>query len=86
MKIQNPLQRGFTENSAPLLCEIFIEEYERENKDVNSSTYIGLLDGKSTFDVVVHANMIRRLFQIGFSKQSITLSNNLYTNASSYIN
>jgi hypothetical protein len=35
----------------------------------------GLLDGKSAFDVVVHANMIRRLFQIGFSKQSITLIN-----------
>jgi hypothetical protein len=62
MKIQNPLQRGFTENSAPLLCELFIEEYERENKDLNSPTYIGLLDGKSAFDVVVHANMIRRLF------------------------
>jgi hypothetical protein len=29
--------------------------------------------------------MIRRLFQIGFSKQSITLINNLYTNASSCI-
>jgi hypothetical protein len=85
MKIQNPLQRGFTENSAPLLCELFIEEYERENKDLNSPTYIGLLDGKSAIDVVVHANMIRRLFQIGFSKQSITLINNLYTNASSCI-
>jgi hypothetical protein len=74
-----------TENSAPLLCELFIEEYERENKDLNSPTYIGLLDGKSAIDVVVHANMIRRLFQIGFSKQSITLINNLYTNASSCI-
>jgi hypothetical protein len=42
MKIQNPLQRGFTENSAPLLCELFIEEYERENKDLSSPTYIGL--------------------------------------------
>jgi hypothetical protein len=85
MKIQNPLQRGFTENSAPLLCKLFIEEYERENKDLSSPTYIGLLDGKSAFDVVVHANMIHRLFQIGFSKQSLTLINNLYTKASSCI-
>ena len=54
MEIQNHLQRGFTENSAPLLCELFIEEYERENKDLNSPTYIGLLDGKSAFDLVVH--------------------------------
>ena len=85
MEIQNPLKRRFTENSGPLLCELFIEEYKRENKDLNSPTYIGLLDGNSAFDVVVHANIIRRLFQIGFSKQSITLINNLYTNASSCI-
>jgi hypothetical protein len=85
MKIQNPLHRGFTENSAPLLCELFIEEYERENKDLSSLTYIGLLDGKSAFDLVVHANMIHRLYQIGFSKQSIVLINNFYTNASSCI-
>jgi hypothetical protein len=39
MKIQNPLQRGFTENSAPLLCELFTEEYERENK--TSSAQVG---------------------------------------------
>ena len=85
MEMQNALQRGFTENFTPLLCKLFIEEYERENKDLNSSTHIGLLDGKSAFDVVVHAYMIRRLFEIGFSKQSITLINNLYTNASSCI-
>ena len=83
--MQNPLQRRFTENSTPLLCKLFIEEYERENKDLNSPTCIGLLDGTSAFDVVVNANMIRRLFPIGFSKQSITLINNLYTNASSCI-
>jgi hypothetical protein len=27
------LQKGFTENSTPLLCELFIEEFERESKD-----------------------------------------------------
>ena len=31
-------------------------------KNVNLTTYIGFVDGKSAFDVVVHANLIRRLF------------------------
>ena len=44
-----------------------------------------MLDGKSAFDVVIHANLIRRLFQIGISKQSILLLQNLYQNAKSYI-
>jgi hypothetical protein len=35
--------------------------------------------------LVIHANLIRRLFQIGISKQSILLLQNLYQNAKSYI-
>lgn len=82
---QNPLQRGFTENTSPLLCELFIEEFERENKDLKLPTYIAFLDGKSAFDVVVHANLTRRLFQMGLSYQSILLIKSLYDNASSCI-
>jgi hypothetical protein len=51
---QNPLQKGFTENSSPLLCELLVEEFERENKDLKRPTYIAMLDAKSAFDVVVH--------------------------------
>jgi hypothetical protein len=83
---QNLLQKGFTENSTPILCELFIEEFERESKDSKLPVYIAMLDGKFTFDVVIHANLIRRLFQIGMSKQSILLLQNLYQNAKSCIN
>jgi hypothetical protein len=55
---RNPLQKSFTEKSVPLLCDFFIEEFERESKDLDLPTYIGFLDDKSTFDVVVHANLI----------------------------
>ena len=82
---QNPLQKVFTEGTSPLICEIFIEEFERESKDLKLSVYIALLDSKSAFDVVVHANLIRRMFQIDFTEQSILLLNNLYKNASSLI-
>ncbi|CAG2239126.1 unnamed protein product [Mytilus edulis] len=82
---QNPLQRGFTENTTPLLCELIIEEFERESKDLKLPTYIALLDGKSAFDVVVHSNLIRRLYQTGISDQSIILIDSLYKNATSCI-
>ena len=82
---QNPLQKGFTENSSPLLCELLLEEFERENKDLKRPTYIAMLDAKSAFDVVVHANLIRRLHQYEFSDQSILLINSLYENAVSHI-
>jgi hypothetical protein len=29
---QNPLQKGFTENSSPLLCELLVEEFEPSRK------------------------------------------------------
>jgi hypothetical protein len=78
---QNALQKGFTEKSVPLLCYFFIVEFDRESKDLDLPTYIGFLDSKSAFDVVVHANLIRRLFQIGISKQSILMINSVYQNA-----
>ncbi|VDI39672.1 Hypothetical predicted protein, partial [Mytilus galloprovincialis] len=37
---QNPLQSGFTEDTAPLMCELIIEEFERENKDLKRPTCI----------------------------------------------
>ncbi|CAG2214778.1 unnamed protein product [Mytilus edulis] len=49
---QNPLQRGFTENSAPLIATLMIDEFERENKDLKKTTILGMLDAKSAFDVV----------------------------------
>jgi hypothetical protein len=39
---QNPLQKGFTKNSSPLLCELLVEEFERENKDLKRPTYIAM--------------------------------------------
>lgn len=85
MEQQSPLQRGFTEQSSPLLCDLFIEEFQRESKELNIPTYIAFLDSKSAFDVVIHANLVRRLFQMGLSNQSIVLINSLYSNATSCI-
>ncbi|VDI26991.1 Hypothetical predicted protein [Mytilus galloprovincialis] len=43
---QNPLQSGFTEDTT-LMCELIIEEFERENTDLKRPTYLAILDGKS---------------------------------------
>lgn len=48
-------------------------------------TYIAFLDSKAAFDVVIHANLIRRLFQTGFTYQSILMIESLYDNATSCV-
>ena len=39
-EVQNPLQRGFTENTAPLISSLMLEEFERENKDLKNLLYL----------------------------------------------
>jgi hypothetical protein len=85
LSIQNPLQRGFTEHSAPLISSLMLEEVGRENEDNKEPTIIGMLDAKSAFDVVRHANLIRRLYHYGISKQCILMIDNLYRNATTKI-
>ena len=62
---QNPLQRGFTENSSPMNCVLLIEEFYRNNKDLKKPTYVTFMDVKSAFDVVVHPNLMRKLYNSG---------------------
>jgi hypothetical protein len=81
LSVQNPLQRGFTEHSTPLISSLMLEEVERENKENKQPTIIGMLDSKSAFDVVRHANLIRRLYHYGVFKQYILMIDNLYRNA-----
>ena len=61
-----------------------LEEVGREDKDNKEPTIIGMLDAKSAFDVVRHANLIRRLYH-GISKQCILMIDNLYRNATTKI-
>ena len=58
MSKQNPLQREFTENSFPMNCALLVEEFYRNNKDLNKPTYLAFIDAKAAFDVVVHPNLI----------------------------
>jgi hypothetical protein len=62
-----------------------LEEVGRENKDNKKPTIIGMIDAKSAFDVVRHANLIRRLYHYGVSKQCILMIDNLYRNATTKI-
>ena len=38
LSVQNPQQRGFTENSTPLIASLVFDEIERENKDRKTPT------------------------------------------------
>ena len=44
---------------------LIVEEFFRNNKDLNKPTYMGFMDTKSAFDVVVHPNLMRKLYNVG---------------------
>ena len=78
MERQNPLQRGFTEKSSPMHCALLVEEFYRNNKDLNKPTYVAFMDVKSAFDVVVHENLMRKLYHNGVGGLNWLLINSLH--------
>ena len=82
---QNKMQRGFTEKATPLYSAFIMEELRRENLDLKIETIFILLDAKSAFDVVRHANLIRKLYHLGIPEQIILLIDSLYRNAVSSV-
>ena len=46
-------------------CALLVEEFYRNNKDLNKPTYVAFIDVKSAFDVVVHPNLMRKLYNSG---------------------
>jgi hypothetical protein len=82
---QCPLQRGFTKHSAPLNAAFILEEARREALDIGNLLNIVLLDAKSAFDVVVHKNLLKKLYHLGIQDKHWTLIKSLHTNASSAI-
>ena len=79
------LQRGFTEKSAPLNAAFILEEARRESWDENNPFIIVTLDAKSAFDVVVHKNLLRKLYHIGIDDNHWTIINSMHTNAKTSI-
>ena len=43
-------------------CAMLVEELFRNNKDLNKPSYVAFMDVKSAFDVVVHPNLMRKLY------------------------
>lgn len=82
---QCPLQRGYTKHSAPLNAAFILEEARREALDIGKLLTIILLDAKSAFDVVVHKNLLKKLYHLGIQDKHWTLIKSLHTNASSAI-
>ena len=84
-KHQNNLQRGFTEGSSPMNCSLILEESIRKNRDKNLPIYVAFLDAKSTFDVVNHSSLLRKLFHMGIEGQVWNLIDSLHTNAETMV-
>ena len=59
---QHPMQRGFTENTSPLMAALLITEAINDLRDRGEGLYLATLDAEKAFDVVWHANLLRKLF------------------------
>ena len=81
LKSQNWYQRGFTENSSPMNCALMVEEFFRNNKDLNKPTYMAFMDAKAAFDVVVHPNLMRKLYKAGIGPTEWLVINSLHDNS-----
>lgn len=84
-RVQNRLQRGFTQGSSPTYCSLIFEEVIRESKNQKQPLYIAFLDVKAGFGVVSHASLLRKLFHIGVNNKELSLINSLHTGAQSAV-
>ena len=62
-----------------------MEESRREANDMEEQLIIIMLDAKSAFDVVVHNNMMRRLYHLGIQHKHWSLIQNLQCNATTSV-
>ena len=59
-------------------CALLMEEFYRNNKDLHKPTYVAFMDAKSAFDVVVHSNFMRKLYNTGIEPKEWMLINSLH--------
>ena len=59
-----------TQRTSPLNAAFLVEEFYRENKDLNKPVYIAFLDAKSAFDVVVREILMRKVYLYGINPAS----------------
>ena len=59
-------------------CALLVEEFYRNNKDLDKPTYVAFMDVKSAFDVVVHENLMRKLYHNGVGGLNWLLINSLH--------
>jgi len=62
-----------------------MEESRRKANDMDEQLIIIMLDAKSAFDVVVHNNIMRRLYHLGIQDKHWTLIQNLHSNATTSV-
>ena len=78
---QHPMQRGFTEDTSPLMAALLITEAINEAKDRGEGLYLSTLDAEKAFDVVWHASLLRKLFLDGIQGDSWLLIKSLHEQA-----
>lgn len=66
-------------------CLLILEEYIRESEKLKRYSYIAYLDAKSALDVVDHASLMRKIYNIGVAGVLWNLIYSLHSNAQTVI-
>ena len=78
---QNKLQRGFTEDTSPLLAGLMLQEQIYEAIESKKKLYITFLDVKTAFDVVWHESLLCKIYLDGIEGGLWLGIRSLYTGA-----
>ena len=84
-KIQNPLQRGFTEKTSPINAAIMVSEGINEAKDRHIPVAITTLDAEKAFDKLVHNHLFRKLYHYNITDDSWLIMRMLQTEANTRV-
>ena len=78
---QHPMQRGFTENTSPLMAALLITEAINDLRDRGEGLQLATLDAEKAFNAVWHASLLRKLFIDGIQGDSWILIKSLHDKA-----
>jgi endonuclease/exonuclease/phosphatase family metal-dependent hydrolase len=77
-RVQNPLQRGFTSEVAPIYAALILMEVVNEYKDKGDDLTVIMLDAEKAFNKVWHQGLFRRLALSGVPRDLLGLIQDWY--------
>ena len=81
----NKLQRGFCEGAGSANTAFIVSEAAAESLDAKTPLYVTFLDASKAFDVVWHASMLNKMYDLGVTGKLWRLFRDMYTDMTSRV-